>query len=493
MPPLRFLDGRRGPAPRAPFGYFGSANPWNIASVRALDAALAGERDLPWLLAGRILRRRDLALRSQPLRMPEVAEPGDFYDAAECVLNPMVPGTGLKIKTVEALAFGRPVIGTRWAFSGLPAEHPAQALEDVPGVVGMMREWRDSLAFRADLAAASRLLALRYAADLAAQQDALAARFRARCGLWRDVGHLDDAALAAQIAADSVDILLDLGGYGDGGRPGVLQQRPAPVQVKWVGMQNASMGLGCIDWMLTDRWETPAGFERFYAERLLRLPDGYVCYLPPPEAPPVGPLPALARGHVTFGCFNNLAKVTPQVLAAWARILAALPQARLVLRTHALGETATRERVLARMVGLGLPADRVVLEGGVPHQALLAAYGGIDIALDPFPYTGGLTVCEALWMGVPVLTLAGDSFCGRHALSHLSNVGLPDWAVTDAEAYVAAAIARASDLPALAALRAGLRDRVAASPLTDAAHFGPALAQALRRAWGEWCDAATPP
>ncbi|WP_165839034.1 O-linked N-acetylglucosamine transferase family protein [Roseicella frigidaeris] len=219
--------------------------------------------------------------------------------------------------------------------------------------------------------------------SLKPRQDALASRFRARATLWREVGALEDAAIAAQMVEDGIDLLLDLGGYGDGGRPGVLQRRPAPVQVKWVGMQNGSMGLDGIDWMLTDAWETPPGFERFYAERLLRLPDGYVCYLPPAVAPPVAPLPAMARGHVTFGCFNNLAKVTPRVLQAWGRILGALPEAQLVLRTHALAEPATRERLRARMVVAGLPVERVTLAGGVPHQRLLAAYGEVDIALDP--------------------------------------------------------------------------------------------------------------
>lgn len=330
-----------------------------------------------------------------------------------------------------------------------------------------------------------------FAYSMKPRADAMAGRFRARCAVWRDVGALDDAALTAMIAGDGIDILLDLGGYGDGGRPGLLQRKPAPVQIKWVGMQTGSMGLDGLDWMLTDHWETPAGYETFYSERLLRLPDGYVCYLPPPVSPPVAPLPALDRGHVTFGCFNNLAKVTPPVLRAWARILAAVPDARLILRTHALGEAATRDRVRARLLAHGLPGDRVALEGGVPHQALLAAYGGIDIALDPFPYAGGLTVCEALWMGVPVVALAGNSFCARHALSHLANTGLPDWVAASEADYVALAIERARDLPRLAALRAGLRAQVAAAPLCDAPRFGRSLSAALRHAWQEWCTAAT--
>ena len=315
------------------------------------------------------------------------------------------------------------------------------------------------------------------------RQDPIAQRFRARCALWRDAAEAEEDAIAAAIAKDGIDILIDLGGYGEGGRPFVLHRRPAPVQVKWVGAQFSSTGLGAVDWMLTDARETPPGAERFYSERLLRLPDGYVCYAPPAEAPPVAPLPALSGGGITFGCFSNLTKITPAVLSLWARILAALPEARLVIRSPALGEAATRDRMAARCAAAGLPLGRLALEGRLPDAALLRAYGGIDIALDPFPYTGGLTVCEALWMGVPVVAMAGDSFCGRHAASHLGNVGLADWVADTPEDYVALALARARDLPTLAALRQGMRARVAASPLVDAPRFGAALAEALRRAW----------
>jgi predicted O-linked N-acetylglucosamine transferase (SPINDLY family) len=319
------------------------------------------------------------------------------------------------------------------------------------------------------------------------REDFLGARYKARCALWHDLAEADDMTVAETIRADGCDILLDLGGYGDIGRPGVLHRRPAPVQVKWVGTQFATTGLPGVDWMLTDRWETPPGFERFYTEKLLRLPDGYVCYLPPPYAPEVGPLPAFARGEVTFGCFNNLTKLTPLVLETWAAILLALPESRLVLRTHALAEPAARDRLRGRFAALGIDPGRVVLHGGVPHPALLAGYNEIDIALDPFPYTGGLTVCEALWMGVPVVALTGDSFCGRHALSHLSNIGLDQWAARDRKAYVARAIAAATDPEALATLRATLRGCVAASPLCDAPRFGRNLGVALRHAWRAWC------
>jgi protein O-GlcNAc transferase len=327
--------------------------------------------------------------------------------------------------------------------------------------------------------------------SLRRRQDPIGARFRARCAHWRELGTADDAAIAAAMTADGIDILIDLGGYGDGGRPGVAARRAAPVQVKWVGAQSSTTGLPGMDWMLTDRWETPPGFERFYTERLLRLPDGYVCYTPPADLPAITPLPMQARGHVTFGCFNNLAKVTPRVLAAWSRILDAVAGSRLVLRTHVLADDMVRDGMVQKLRVAGIDPARVEMHGGVPHRDLLSAYGDIDLALDPFPYAGGLTVCEALVMGVPVVSLHGDGFAMRHGLSHLSNVGLGDWSVPDVESYVALAIRRAQDPGALAALREGLRARVLASPLCDAPRFGRGLGTALRRAWREYCgDAA---
>jgi predicted O-linked N-acetylglucosamine transferase (SPINDLY family) len=315
----------------------------------------------------------------------------------------------------------------------------------------------------------------------------LARRFRALAAAWHDVGSLDDAALAAFARAQRIDVLLELGGHGDSGRLAACAQRLAPVQIKWVGMQTHSTGLAEMDWFLTDRWSTPDALAAHYVERPLTLPDGYVCYAPPAYAPDVAALPARALGHVTFGCFNNLAKLTPETMDAWAAILTALPAARLALKTHQLDDQRTRERLRAGFAFRGIAADRLDLRGASPHRRLLEEYADIDIALDPFPYSGGLTTCEALWMGVPVVTMPGALFCARHSASHLSNVGLADWIAPDREAYVARAIAASSDLASLAALRAGLRARMAASPLCDAPRFGRALGEALRHAWSDWC------
>ncbi len=198
--------------------------------------------------------------------------------------------------------------------------------------------------------------------------DPLARRFRALASGWHEVSGLDDPSLAALARELAIDVLIELGGYGEAGRMPACAFRLAPVQVKWVGMQNHGTGLPEMDWFLTDRWETPEGSERFYDERLLRLPDGYVCYSPPAHAPDVAPLPALANGFVTFGCFNNLAKITPSVIAAWARILRDLPTARMVLKTHQFADAATRDRVHARFAEAGhrALAHRVARGVGTP-------------------------------------------------------------------------------------------------------------------------------
>ncbi len=317
--------------------------------------------------------------------------------------------------------------------------------------------------------------------------DPLARRFRAVASGWHEVSGLDDAALATFARELAVDVLIELGGYGEAGRMPACAFRLAPVQVKWVGMQNHGSGLPEMDWFLTDPWETPAGFERFYDERLLRLPDGYVCYSPPAHAPDVAPLPARANGFVTFGCFNNLAKITPSVISTWGRILRDLSTARLVLKTHQFSDAGTRDRIHADFAKHGIEPSRIELQGASGHRQFLAQYNRVDLVLDPFPYSGGLTTCEALWMGVPALTLPGETFASRHSMSHMCNVGLADWVAADVEDYVALAARKAADVDALAELRAALRPRMRASPLCDAPRFGRALGAALRQAWRHWC------
>jgi protein O-GlcNAc transferase len=317
--------------------------------------------------------------------------------------------------------------------------------------------------------------------------DAIGKRFSAIAASWEDTASLDDLQLAQFARKKEIDIVIDLGGYGDMGRMTALAYRLAPVQIKWVGMQNHSSGLAEMDWFVTDRWETPARFAGLYSERLLTMPDGYVCYAPPPYAPRPSSLPALERGHITFGCFNNLAKITPTVIDVWSQILRSVPDAQLLLKAHQFNNAHTRATLTRGFSVHGIGAERLELRGSSGHPELLRQYHDVDIVLDPFPYSGGLTTCEALWMGVPTLTMPGETFSSRHSASHLSNVGLADWVVEDIAQYIGQAVARASDLQGLAALRAGLRDVVAASPLCDAPRFGDALGSALRRIWHDWC------
>jgi protein O-GlcNAc transferase len=320
--------------------------------------------------------------------------------------------------------------------------------------------------------------------------DWIARRFRSLAGDWHDVDGVTDPALAAKARSLGVDILIDLGGYGDAARMTACAYRMAPVQIKWVGMQNHSSGLAEMDWIITDRWETPPELAHLYSERLLSLPDGYVCYTAPTYAPDVAPLPALANGHITFGCFNNLAKVTPRVIATWCDILHRVPGSRLVLKSHQCSDPATADRLRGAFAEHGIAPHRLELRGPSAHRAFLGEYNEIDIVLDPFPYSGGLTTCEALWMGAPTVTLPGEIFASRHSMSHLSNAGLGDWVGIDIATYTELAISKASDIGALAALRAGLRARVKASPLCDAARFGRNLGAALRSAWQDWCSRA---
>jgi len=321
-------------------------------------------------------------------------------------------------------------------------------------------------------------------------QDWIAQRFRSLVREWHDVDTLTDSVLAAKARALDIDILIDLGGYGDASRMTACAYRMAPVQIKWVGMQSHSSGLQEMDWFLSDRWETPPELAPFYSERLLLLPDGYVCYSAPPYAPDVGPLPALANGHITFGCFNNLAKITPRVIATWSDVLQRIPDARLVLKAHQFTDAPTVERIRAAFAAHDIAPARLQFRGPSIHRTFIGEYNDIDIVLDPFPYSGGLTTCEALWMGVPTVTLPGEIFASRHSMSHLSNAGLADWVAPDLAAYTELAVAKASDIVALATLRSGLRAQVKASPLCDGPRFGRNLGNALRYAWRDWRDRA---
>lgn len=313
--------------------------------------------------------------------------------------------------------------------------------------------------------------------------DEVTDRLRASAGHWRWVSGLDDAQLANRIRADDIDILIELSGHTAGNRLGALRYRPAPVQVSWCGYPNTT-GMTAIGYRVVDAITDPPGAEARASESLARLPGGFLCYRAPPEAPAPAPLPAQANGYATFGSFNNLRKVTPETVALWAVLLRRAPRARLLLKARSLADRDTARRLHAMFADHGIDAGRVALRGPVAGLAAhLAAYAELDIALDPFPYNGTTTTCEALWMGVPVVTLAGDRHAGRVGASLLTRVGLVDCIAADGGDYVDIALRLATDVPALAARRAGLRQRMQGSPLCDAAAFTADMEAAFEHMW----------
>jgi predicted O-linked N-acetylglucosamine transferase (SPINDLY family) len=316
--------------------------------------------------------------------------------------------------------------------------------------------------------------------------DAMTARLRGASTGWREIFDLDDDAAARMIGEDEIDLLVDLSGHTPGHRLPLLARRPAPVQAAWLGYA-ASTGLGAIDYLVVDPWTAPVGAEAWCSEALVRLPHARFCYGPPEDAPPPGPPPSIARGQVTFGSFNNLAKLNSEVVQLWAAVLAAAPGSRLVLKWTALDDESVRRRITALFAAAGVAEDALELRGFSPHHQTLAEYADIDIALDPFPFCGGLTSCEALWMGVPVVTWPKDSIASRQTLAFLETLGLGDLAAGSAEAYVAIAAALAADTNRRAQLRQTLRSRMTASPLCDAGAFTANLEAAYRQMWRRWC------
>lgn len=301
---------------------------------------------------------------------------------------------------------------------------------------------------------------------------------RAACTL-REVAALDDAALTAQMRADGIDVLVDLSGHTGGSRLTAFAHRPAPVMVSWLGYF-ATTGLPTMDAVLLDEWHAPPGTEAQFVEPILRLPSGRFCYQPVPWAPAEVSAPAFARnGFITFGSFNNTAKFNAGVFDAWARVLQAVPDARLILKWRTFNDESLRQQVTNAFVVRGIAADRIELRGPSFHADLLKEYADIDIALDPFPFTGGLTSCEALWMGAPVVTWPQSRVVSRQTHAFLHQIGLPELSAKDADDYVRIAVELANDHARLAHLRATLRDRMRASPLLDVAGFTRQLEDTL--------------
>ena len=299
---------------------------------------------------------------------------------------------------------------------------------------------------------------------------------------------LSDEALADRIRADGIDILVVVAGHTARNRLIAAARKPAPILVSYADF--STTGLEVMDYWLTDPIVHPeAGTEELFTETLMRIPM-MVLHRPIEVAPPVSSLPAPSRGHVTFGSFNNPAKIGDEVVALWARLLAEVPDARLMLKYRTVYEVPdVRDRLARRFADRGIDPARIIFAGGdLNRQAHLGLVGEVDIGLDPFPFNGCTTTFEALWMGVPVVTLAGRRFLGRMATSFLIHLGLPELVASDADAYVATAAGLASDLDRLSALRHSLRQRILASPLCDGPAYTRSIEVAFRAAWRRWCE-----
>ena len=320
-----------------------------------------------------------------------------------------------------------------------------------------------------------------------ATPDATTARLRQIFAEWHDVTGLDDAQAAALVRERRIDVLVDLAGHTLGNRLGVMARRPAPVQATYLGYP-ASTGLEVIDYRLTDAVADPPGDDAEYAESLVRLPRPFLAYRPPRDAPPLPERAAVVPGEVTFVSFNELPKVSDPVVAAWAAILRRLPAARLLIKGSALADAGTARRLAGRFEAHGIARERLRLEGRTERLAEhLARYACAHIGLDTFPYNGATTTCEALWMGVPVVSLAGERHAGRVGASLLGALGLEALVAASSAAYVEAAVDLAGDPDRLVRLGRSLRERMMASALLDATSLAREVEAAYRAGWRRWC------
>ncbi|WP_312415196.1 tetratricopeptide repeat protein [Pseudescherichia sp.] len=331
-----------------------------------------------------------------------------------------------------------------------------------------------------------------YAYSTANNEDHVTQRIKQICAKWQAVGGISEDALNDLIRDDGIDILFDLSGYNSGSRVQTILMAPAPVQIKWVGGLISTTGVESMDYLLSDNIETPEGADGLYTEKLIRLPNDYICYDPPPYLPPVNSAPVNANGYITFGCFNYGSKINDVILSQWAVILHQVPQSRLFLKSANFGSEQLCEYVFSALESLGITRDRVRIEGESMHKALLASYNDVDIALDPWPYSGGLTTCEALAMGVPVVTLPGPTFAGRHSASHLVNAGLKELVANDWEQYINITVGLTKDIESLNIIRNNLRNIFLSSPVCDGKLFAKHFTDAMRAVWQRYCDNKAP-
>ncbi|HLG85784.1 MAG TPA: tetratricopeptide repeat protein [Alphaproteobacteria bacterium] len=320
------------------------------------------------------------------------------------------------------------------------------------------------------------------------QPDSMTEQLRRAAAHWRATLGAEDGKIADQIRADGIDILVDLAGHTGGNRLGVFARRAAPVQVTWLGYPDTT-GLAAMDYRLVDAITDPDGVaDKLASETLIRLPHGFIVALPQSDVPPVGVPPIFRNGYPTFGSFNNLAKVNRRVIALWARLLHAVPNSRLVLKSSFNSDEWVHHRFREAFAKSGIGPERLDFRiRTAKHAEHLALYGEVDVALDPFPYNGTMTTLEGLSMGVPLIALAGNSHVSRVSMSLLTRIGHPEWIAESEDAYIAKGVDLVADKGRLAALRMRLRQEYLASPLADAPGLARAIEAAYRDMWRKWC------
>jgi len=302
----------------------------------------------------------------------------------------------------------------------------------------------------------------------------------------RKIAALSDEEAVKIVQSDKIDILIDLSGHTADNRLSLFARKPAPLQASWMGYAGTT-GLSQIDYYICDENLIYPGLEKFFVEKFMILP-GSNATIEMPESLPIAPLPALEKGYVTFGCFNKLAKITPEAIGLWAKILSALPNSRLHLKSSAFSDKSIAQDYLKTFSDLGIASDRIHLDEKSPRMEYFMTYNEIDIALDTFPYNGGTTTIDTLWMGVPVISILGDTMVGRCGASILRNSGFPEWLAASQEEYVQKAMELAKDLPNLSRIRSNMREKLKHSPFFDSAKFTQNYQTKLRQIWQQYCE-----
>jgi len=318
--------------------------------------------------------------------------------------------------------------------------------------------------------------------------DGVTTRIQSHADQWRTISGMSDEKVAEVIREDAIDILVDLAGHTDANRMLVFARKPSPVQVNWIGYP-ATTGISTIDYKIVDAYTDPPGMtEQFYSEKLVRMPESFLCYLPDSESPEIGSLPTLSSGHITFGSFNNFVKVSPKVIELWTAIMRAIPDCRLMMKGKSFLDKASCHYAINMFTQEGIDPERIILQPFEQSPSYWESYNQVDIGLDTFPWNGITTTCDALWMGVPVITLAGSAYASRAGVSLLTNIGIPELVARTPEEYISIAVNLAADLTKLQSLRGHLREMMRRSPLCDANKFTANLELCYHRMWETWCD-----